>query len=232
MRDRWVVLYLHTVLAAAAFASGWFVYSQAPALPLVDEWGLLHEWTQSPSTLEWAWQHHNEHRYPLTKLIWLGFLRATDFRFNAPQYATLALMISAAVLALWTARGLRGRAHPVDAALPLLFLHYGHGLNWLMGYQLGFALAAYGVAGWLWCAARLSAGGGRGWAYLSALYAIFILTCGGFGLGFTPPLAIWFGYLAVRSRGARGIHHGPSPWRCSPQGSSRIAPRSFGRCRC
>ena len=207
MRDRWAVLYVHSLLAMAAFASGWYVYSQAPALPLVDEWGLLQEWTQSPSTLEWAWQHHNEHRYPLTKLIWLGILKASDFKFNAPQYATLALMISAATLALWTARGLRGRAHPIDAALPLLFLHYGHGLNWLMGYQLGFALAAYGVVGWLWCAARLSAGGGRGWAYLSAIYAIFILTCGGFGLGFTPPLLIWFGYLAVRSlrRGEPGM---------------------------
>ena len=90
--------------------------------------------------------------------------------------------ISAATLIVWTARGLRGRSHPADVIFAVLYLHLGHGLNWLMGYQLGFGLLAYSVAGWIWTAGRLARGGGRGWAWLSVAYCVPILLCGGFGI--------------------------------------------------
>ena len=197
-KDFAALVYVHFGLFAAAFGAAWYVHTQPPKLPLIDEWLVLSDWTRAESTAGWCIAHHHEHRFPLTKAMWMGVLRVTGFRFDAPQYATFAFHMAAAILVLWTARRLRGRTHPIDLALAVLYLHFGHGLNWLMGYQLGFGLLAYGTAGWLWTAGRLACGGGSGWAVLSAVYTLPVLFCGGFGIGFTPAIALWFAFLALR----------------------------------
>ncbi len=203
-KDFAALAFVHAGLIAAAAGAVWFVHTQSPKLPLSDEWDVLHGWVESDSTWRWVLAHHNEHRYPLSKLLWLGILRATEFNFAAPQYATLGLLIASAVLFLWTARILRGRSHPVDLMFPALLLHFGHAFNLQMGYQVGFALVAYAIAGWLWCAAKLSNGGGPAWALLSGGYAGVLILCGGFGLAFTPVVLFWFGYLGLRAK--RGGH--------------------------
>ncbi len=174
----------------------------------MDEWLVLDDWTQSPSTAAWCFEHHNGHRYPLAKALWLGALRVTGYRFGAPQFLTLAFQISAAMLVLWTARGLRGRSHPADAIAAVLYLHLGHGLNWLMGYQLGFGLLAYAIAGWMWTAGRMSRGGGRGWAILSAAYCVPILLCGGFGIAFAPAVVLWMAHLGYRTSRTGRVGYG------------------------
>lgn len=199
-KDLAALIYTHLALFAMAFGAAWFVFTQTPKLPIMDEWDLLQSWVESDSTWHWIWAHHNEHRYSLSKALWLGILRTTGYDFAAPQYVSFALLLSSGVLLLWTARGLRGRSHPVDVIFPALLLHFGHGFNLQMGYQLGFVLFAYGIAGWLWCAGRLAQGGGRGWAILSAIYAGMLIPCGGFGLAYTPVVLFWFGYLALRAR--------------------------------
>jgi len=199
-KDLAALAFVHSGLIAATAGAAWFVHTQSPTLPLSDEWDVLHGWVESDSTWSWALAHHNEHRYPLSKLLWLGILRATGFNFAAPQYATLGLLIASALLFLWIARSLRGRAHPVDLMFPALLLHFGHAFNLQMGYQVGFALVAYAIAGWLWCAAKLSNGGGPAWALLSGGYAGALILCGGFGLAFTPVVLFWFGYLGLRAK--------------------------------
>ena len=194
--DATALVAVHLVIALGAFACGWYVHTQATPLPLIDEWGLLHEWADRGSVWEWVWRHHNDHRYPLTKCLWMACLHVTGFRFDFPQYFSVGLMASAAILVAWTARGLRGRARLLDVLPASLLLHFGHGLSWLMGYQFGFALAVYSLVGWLWCAGRLHNGAGQGWAVLSGLYVTVVVLCGGFGIAFTPPAALWFCYLA------------------------------------
>jgi len=199
-KDLAALLFVHLGLLATAFAAAWFVHTQSPALPLMDEWDLLHEWVEADSPGRWIWKHHNEHRFPLAKGIWIGVLKATGYNFAAPQYLSFALLFSTALLLIWTARGLRGRSHPIDILFAALLLHFGHGFNLQMGYQVGFILFAYCAAGWLWCAGRLAQGGGAGWAVASTVYAALLVPCGGFGLIFTPVVAFWLVYLARRAR--------------------------------
>ena len=199
-KDLAALTLVHFGLFAASFADAWFVHTQSPKLPIGDEWDMLYSWVESPTTWHWIWEHHNEHRYPLAKSVWLGTLRATEYDFAAPQYISLVLLISTAVLFVWTARGLRGRAHPVDLLFPALLLHFGHGNNLQMGYSVGFILLAYSLAGWLWCAGRLSQGGGWGWDFGGALYAGLAIPCGGFGLAFTPVVLFWFFYRGRQAK--------------------------------
>ena len=199
-KDFAALIYVHFGLLAMAFGAAWFVHTQSTALPLMDEWDLLREWADDDSAWHWIWMHHNEHRYPFTKAIWIGTLKLTGYNFAAPQYLTFALLFSSALLMLWTARGLRGRSHPVDLVFPALFLHFGHGFNLQMGYQVGFVFFTYCAAGWLWCAGRLAQGGGNGWAVASTIYAALMIPCGGFGLVFTPIVAFWLIYLGRRAR--------------------------------
>ncbi len=194
---------------AMAIPAAWLIRSQGQQLPVMDEWGLLPEAMESESDWSWYFLHHNEHRFPITKALWLGTLRATNFNFQAPMFVALALLASASVLAQWTAADLRGRAHPFDAIFAVIFLHFGHAFTFLMGYQLGFALFAYGAVGWLWSVGKIARGGGLGWRLLSALFAAFLVQCGGFGIGFSPFLAVWYGCLALRDfRSARPISGG------------------------
>jgi hypothetical protein len=202
-KDWPAVLVVHLATIVCCGAAGWYVFSKGSNLPVMDEWDLLSEWVSADSTAGWVIGHHNEHRYPLGRAVWLGALRATGYNFRAPMYVTLALLTAAAVLFQWTARGVRGRAHPIDALFPVLLLHFGHGFAFVMGYQCGFALAAYAIAGWVWTAGRLAAGGGSGWAALSGVYAVVLAQCGGFGLAFTPPLVLWLVYLGVRAGRSR-----------------------------
>lgn len=196
MTDRLTVVFVHAVTAALAFASGWYVLTQGSPLPVMDEWDLLTDWATAPSTAAWDIAHHGEHRFPLPKLLWLAALRATGYDFHAVMFATLTLLTATGTLLMWTARGLRGRQHPLDALFPALLLHWGHGFNLIMSYQLGFALVAYALAGWLWCARREAEG--TVWRLGAIGYPLLAIPCGGFGVTFAPVVAGWYGWLAWR----------------------------------
>ncbi len=191
-----VFVYGATVVMCAA--AGWYTHKYGTDLPVRDEWYLVPQWLASDSTGEWAVAHHNEHRYPLNKLLWLGVVRASGNNLKAPMYGTVGLLTAAAVLLQWAAGRVRGRVHPLDALYPVLLLHWGNGLNLIFGYQIGHALFVYALAGWAWAAGRLATGGGPGWGVLSVLYVSVVVTCGGYGLAFTPPVLAWLVYLAVR----------------------------------
>lgn len=201
MTDRWAVAFVHGVIAALAAAGVWYVHHHGSSVPIMDEWDLLAEWRASDSTAGWLFAHHNEHRYPLAKAVWLAGLRATGFDFKPLLFVPLALLVAAGVLLAWAARAGRGRQHPLDIVPAALLLHWGHGFNWLMAYQLGFAAVAWAAAGWMWAAARWGAGGDRRWAAVSLAYAVVLVPCGGFGVAFAPAVAGWCGWVAWRCRG-------------------------------
>jgi len=199
-------LVLHGLVALQTLYCGWFVATQSATLPLLDEWDQLESYahsTQEAPATPWIWQHHGDHRYPLTRWLWIESLRATGFRYYWPQFLNVAFMAAAAILSLWTIRIIRGRAHFADAILPSLLLHFGHGISWVMGYQLGFAIAIYAQVGWLWTAAHLHRGDHRMWFWLNLAYLSPIVPCGGFGVGFTPAIALWLAILWRRSGATR-----------------------------
>lgn len=197
--DTPALVFVHLVTLAVAAAAGWYTHTQGTDMPVRDEWYLIPEWQASESTLAWAIAPHNEHRFPLDKLVWLGVVRGTGDNLKAPMYGTLVLMTAAAVLLQWAARAVRGKSHPLDALFPVLLLHWGNGFNLIWGYQIGYALFVYAAAGWVWCAGRLAAGGGNRWGVLSVLYVAVVVTTGGFGLAYSPFAVLWLVYLAGRA---------------------------------
>jgi hypothetical protein len=191
---RWFV---RAVTVGCCLTAGWFVAKQGtPYLPVQDEWLELYQHLETPFG-EWAFGHHNEHRYPLGRAVWAGVLRATGYDFRAPMFASVGLLTAAAVLLQLAAHKLRGFTHPIDALPVVLLLHWGHAFNLLMGYQVTFVWLAYAMAGWVWCGVNWGAGKRVGWAWGGAAYAVSLLFGGGFGLAFTPVVAAWLGYSGV-----------------------------------
>ncbi len=192
--SRWFV---RAVTIIFCLGAGYFVTKQgSPTLPVHDEWGLYAQYlTQEP--VEYLFSHHNEHRYPVSKLLWAVGLKATGDNFRAPMYMTVGLLTAAAVLFQWTARRVRGFTHPIDALSAVVLLHWGHSTNLLMGYQVGFVWVVYAVAGWAWCGVNWGSNRRTLWAWGSALYAVAVVPTGGFGVIFTPAVVGWLGVLAV-----------------------------------
>lgn len=211
MSDRLSRGFVHAVTAALAVAGGWYVSTQGSPLPIMDEWDLLANTRDGHLTFGWMIQHHGEHRFPLPKLLWLTALRATGYDFRAVMFVTLTLLVAASILLMWTARGLRGRQHPADALVPALLLHWGHGFNLIMSFQLGFALVAYALAGWLWCAGRAAAGS-RLWLFGAVGYALVVIPCGGFGVTFAPAVVGWCAWAARREWRAGRVATGAVPF--------------------
>jgi hypothetical protein len=191
--------FCYLALAVQVGLCGWYVQSQSTPLPVIDEWDQLETYFQHDSdSTPWVWQHHGDHRYPLTRWVWIQTLKLTGFRFHGPQFLTLAFFTSAAILSLWIARQRRGRQQISDVLFPALLLHFGHGITWTMSYQLGFGMVVNAFLGWLWTASHYERNGHRGWLLLNLIYLLMILPCGGFGVAMTPALVVWVLWLAWR----------------------------------
>lgn len=182
-------------MTAAALA---YVGLYGSAEPYMDDWDIVpvltgHE-QLSPA---WLWAQHNEHRLPLPRLLLLGLLRVSDYDFRAGMvFNVLALSALAAALVRVAAR-LRGRTAWTDLCLPVLFLNWGHSDNLLWAWQVQFGMCAV-LAGAL---VVLIAGGTFPWsarrAVVAALCLVGLPLCGGCGLPFAPPLALWFAVMAA-----------------------------------
>ena len=195
------VVLVHLACVAMAGYAGWFVVKHGSSgVPICDEWHLLAEWTTENDTLRWAVKHHFEHRYPLGKMVWISTLQATGWNFRAPMFLTVGLLAASAILLLWTARLRRGHTRLCDVMIPVLLLHLGHQFNYTMGYQVGFALFVYAVAGWQWCAAKFESTQRNRWLWLAGMYGSVALGSGGFGLVFTVPWVLWCLWMGWKHR--------------------------------
>jgi hypothetical protein len=164
--------------------------------PYADEWEFVPVLVGAEPWWSALWQQHNEHRLPLTRAVYLAIFRWTrDFRSGS--FLQIVLL---AGLSLWLMRQAaqwRGRSDWADLFFPLTLLHPGHWENWLMGYQVGFAVytvLAVGLAvALLWASQCPSA------ARLSVVGGLILLTAasGGFGLPLAVLCAAWLGYCAV-----------------------------------
>ena len=107
--------------------------------PYVDEWAFVPVLFGDEPAGPWLWELHNEHRFPLPRVIYLGLFRLTgDLRAGCYVSLTGISLVSAGLMRL--ARVIRGRASMSDAVFPLLLMHTGQGENLYMGYQLAFML--------------------------------------------------------------------------------------------
>jgi hypothetical protein len=203
------------------FSSGLLYVSRyALVNPYVDEWAFVPVLFGERPAGPWLWELHNEHRFPLPRLIYLGLFRLTGDLRTGCWVSFLGISLLAAGL-IRLARTVRGRSHLADAVFPLLLMHTGQGENLYMGYQLAFMLTSVltGVLLGLivtttWRRESDLAGPNptarsnsdcdkcnhfrRG--LQSAIVGWLLLTCGAGGLVYGMAAAVWVVLLAVFGR--------------------------------
>ncbi|HET7293205.1 MAG TPA: hypothetical protein VFM88_12330, partial [Vicinamibacteria bacterium] len=175
-------------------------------LPYEDEFGQLWQLVgEEPVTLEWLLWPVSEHRIPLSRLVWLGVLRAADYDFRAGMLLNVLLLAGLAAALVRAASRLRGRPSPADAFLPVLVLSLGQHENLLWSMQVLFVLPAvlYGV--FLTESVRIDAHAPP--SVLASLAVALLPLADASGLVLSLPLALWLladGLVRRRWRAARG----------------------------
>jgi hypothetical protein len=217
------------VLWLALFAAGLvFVGRYALTNPFVDEWAFVPVLLGEKPVGPWLWELHNEHRFPLPRLVYIGLFRLTGDLRAGCLVSLIGISLTAAGL-MRLARRIRGRASLADAVFPLVLMHVGQGENLYMGYQLAFMLTAALTAGLLavivWPAASVgqvsnlsgqvgnlshngdavalayaSGSGSFRRAFVATLLGWLLLACGAAGLAFGVAAAGWVLFLAVFGR--------------------------------
>src|SRR5262245_5016184 len=118
-----------------------YVSRYALVNPFVDEWAFVPVLFGEDPAGPWLWALHNEHRFPLPRIIYLGLFWITgDLRTGCLVSFLGISMLAAGLVRL--ARSVRGRSSITDAVFPLLLMHTGQGENLYMGYQMCFMLVA------------------------------------------------------------------------------------------
>ena len=163
--------------------------------PWADEWEFVPALYGHEPTGPWLWTQHNEHRLPLPRAIyWLLFQVTHDFRGG--MVLQVALLSAVALRLMRFARRERGHAAWPDAVFPALLLNWGHAENFLMGYQLCFALVT-ALTVELFVAAR------TGHTRRVLPLTLLLELCGGAGLVFVPIVLAW--RVAVGSWAERAL---------------------------
>jgi len=181
------------LLTASATA---YVLTFGSNAPYADEWEfvpvLLGEEPASP----WFWKQHNEHRMLLPRLIYYPLFQLTN-DFRAGMLLQIGMLSALSFALMKYAALLRGRPAWFDVFFPVSLLHLGHWENFIMGYQICFALFLVLVTGLVVVAMQTT----RDTAYRSGVRAgvlgLLVALTGGSGLVVALPVALWVGYLAV-----------------------------------
>src|SRR5262245_23311143 len=116
-------------------------------------------------------------------------------------FTTLALGVTSLAMMRVAAR-LRGGPHPADAAFPLLLLNWGHVSNLLWGFQVQFSLSLLLASAVLLLVVRAGDRPAAGTTIFVGVCLLLLPLCGGPGLVFVPPVALWLAWAGLRSRGA------------------------------
>lgn len=191
----WFLLLAWAVMTAAGLG---FVLRFGHNVPWGDEWEFVPVLTGHEPAGPWLWAQHNEHRLPLPRAVYLGLFRLTgDFRAGM---VLQVLLLSALALGLMRyLAAVRGRPAWSDVFVPVGLLNWGHVENYLMGYQLFFAVVCVFVCGMLMAARSVR-------TYRAGLLVggqlLLLEACGGSGLAFVPPVIAWL-LLAARRVGRK-----------------------------
>jgi len=177
-----------------------FVVRYSDPGPIVDEWEFIPALTDEEPFWPWLWKLHNEHRFPLPRLIYYPLFKITgDFR--AGCYVSIAGVALCALLMISTAKRLRGRLHFADAFFPVSLLHAGHWENLRMGYQIAFMMNLALAAVLLRVILLTSRDNMPGRGIQAGVLTLLLLGCGAGGLAYGPFIGLWLLALAFWFRG-------------------------------
>ena len=157
-----------------------YVSRYALVNPYVDEWAFVPVLFGDRPAGPWLWELHNEHRFPLPRLIYLGLFRLTGDLRTGCYVSFLGISLAAAGL-IRLARSVRGRSRIADAVFPLLLMHTGQGENLYMGYQMAFMFTAVLAAALLAVIVRTGETDRFRRGLLATLFGWLLLTCGAAG---------------------------------------------------
>jgi hypothetical protein len=173
-----------------------FVFVCAPNAPAVDEWEFVAVLVGKEPAIPWLWAQHNEHRLPLARLLYLAEFRLTrDFR--AAMLIQVAIVSGLCLGLMRLAASLRGRPDWADLFFPVSLLHLGHWENFLLGYQLCFALHLLFTTGLVVVALRARRETAFRSGVLGGVLLLAVALTGGSGLALVPPVAAWLLFLAA-----------------------------------
>ena len=187
-----------------------FVARYGYNLPRQDEWEFVPALTGHEDPLAWVFARHNEHRFPLARVVYLGLHAATGNNFRAGMWLTVVLLAGSAATLCLAARTLRGRSALIDLATPVLLLNAGHAENLAMGYQIAFTLTVALLTTFLAAAVWSDRLGVRGVAWVCGLTTLGVALGGGIGWAFVPGLT-----LVTLHRVAAACRQSPHPYRAA-----------------
>jgi hypothetical protein len=167
-----------------------FVARYAQPGPVVDEWEFIPAMSDEEPFWPWLWKLHNEHRFPLPRLIWYPLTRVSA-DFSTCCYVSLAGASLLTLLLIRLAGQLRDRLHFADAFFPMSILHTGHWENLRMGYQIVFMMNLVFAGILLWIILRTNRNNLFARALQAGTVTLLLLACGAGGLAFGPFIAIW-----------------------------------------
>ena len=144
-----------------------------------------------PVTPGWLWEQANEHRIPLPKLVFVTVGRAVGGDIRVGMFLSVASMSVLAASMVALADRLRDGPRASDAFFPILLLHPGHSTNFLWGFQFTPLLPTAIATAFLIPIAGRPAWPGPASAAMAGIGLALLPLCGGNGLVFVPPLALW-----------------------------------------
>jgi hypothetical protein len=187
-------VWLLTLLSAVAF-----IMAYGHNIPLWDDFILVPFLSgDEVVTPAWLWAQHNEHRIPLPKLILLALLSLSGGDFRAGMFFNVFAMGTLALGMIWVVRGVRGWTSCSDAFFPLILLQGGQYANftWCFTVQLTVTMTLTGGL-LLIVVARSARDTGLPTIILAGICLVALPLCGGGGLPYVPPLALWLGFLGM-----------------------------------
>src|SRR5689334_12958272 len=187
-----------TAWAAMLGIALYYFVSASNPLPLTEDWQLVPAVTgNEPHLLQWLWSQNNEHRVPLPRLVLYIFLKASHINFQVPMLLNIGLLALLSALLMTAVRRVRGGARYTDALFPSLLLHTGHWENLYWAWQLAFVMCVF-LAGMMLLVLLTDPRMGKRSSALGMGAALIGETlCGGSGLLFVPPLALWTAYRGI-----------------------------------
>ncbi|MDB5308852.1 MAG: hypothetical protein JWO38_3054 [Gemmataceae bacterium] len=204
--ERGIRLILLTAWAALTAAALGFVFYLGTNSPSADEWEFVPAVTGHDPLGPWLWAQHNEHRLPLPRLVYFALFRLThDFR--AGMVLQVAMLSGLGLWLMNLAARFRGRPHWADVFFPISLLHVGHWENYLIGYQICFALLIVLVTALGVVALRTTAETAFRSGVIAGALTVLLVLCGGSGVVVAVPVAGWLAYLAA------SVWRGGSKWR-------------------
>lgn len=167
-----------------------------PNSPAEEEWEFVGVLVGNEPLGPWLWAHPNEHRQPLSRLLYYVEFRSTrDFRAGMLLQVAMLSALSLGLMRL--AANLRGRPDWPDLFFPVSLLHPGHWGNFLLGYQLRYALFLVFATGLVVVALRAQRQIAFRAGVIGGVLLFFAALTGGPGLALVPPVVVWLGYLTV-----------------------------------